>query len=294
MIAISWQKVKPVRDIGVVVIALFVPFFFLRSHIRDPKGWSELDRTVVRVSEPVQSASAWLARGISNLWGDYVYLVDVKGDNKRLAFENARLEERVRRLEQQEIENRRLRRLLGLRESMPGDVVSAQVIGKDVTDFFRVFRLSLDRGARDVRKEMPVVALGGVVGIVQRVAGDTVDVKLVLDPESAVDVVVERTGARGIVRGTSDQTKYLLKVEYAQRTDEVDIGDLLVTSGVGRRFPKGLPVARVTRVVKRDFGIYQELEGVPTVDFSRLEEVLILTSPPSDQPVPSSGGKANR
>jgi rod shape-determining protein MreC len=294
VISISWQKLKPVRDVGVLLVGLFVPFLVLRTHIRDPKEWGPLDQAIVKLSEPVQEGAAWLARGISNLWGDYVYLVDVKADNKRLVFENARLEERVRRLEAQESENRRLRRLLGLRESMPGDVVSAQVIGKDVSEFFRVVRLSLDRGGRDVKKEMPVVGLGGVVGIVQRVAGDTVDVKLVADPESAVDVVVERTGTRGIVRGTGDLTKYALRVEYTQRTDEVDVGDLLVTSGVGRRFPRGLPVARVTRVIKRDFGIYQEVEAEPTVDFSRLEEALVLISPTSDQPVQPPGAKPVR
>jgi rod shape-determining protein MreC len=69
-----------------------------------------------------------------------------------------------------------------------------------------------------------------------------------------------------------------------QRTDEVNVGDLLVTSGVGRAFPRGIPVARVTRVVRRDFGMYQVVEAVPTVDFSRLEEVLIITSPPGDEP----------
>jgi rod shape-determining protein MreC len=71
-------------------------------------------------------------------------------------------------------------------------------------------------------------------------------------------------------------------VEYVQRTDEVEVGDLLVTSGVGRRFPKGIAVATVTAVTKRDFGIYQQVEAVPTVDFSRLEEVLIVISPPTD------------
>ena len=289
-----WQKLKPIRDLGVVVLALFAPFFFLRAHIRDPKDLNELDRAVVALSAPVQYAAAAVARGISNLWGDYVYLVDVKADNRRLVFENARLEERIRRLEQQEIENRRLHRLIGLRESLPGDIVSAQVIGKDVTEFFRVQRLSLDRGGHDVRKEMPVISLGGVVGIVQRVAGDVVDVKLVVDPDSAVDVVAERTGARGIVRGTGDLTRYLLRVEYAQRTDEVDVGDVLVTSGVGRRFPKGIPVARVTRVVKRDFGIYQEVEAAPSVDFSRLEEALILVSAPSDQPAPPPSSRGSR
>lgn len=284
-----WQRVKPIRDALLVFVAMLVPFFFLKAHVRDPKDWSNLDRAVVQLSSPVQAAAAWAARGLSNQWGDYVYLVDVKNDNARLAFENARLEERVRKLEQQEVENRRLRKLMGLRESLPGDVVSAQVIAKDVTEFFRVIRLTLDRGGHDIRLDMPVVTLGGVVGTVQRVAGSSVDVKMVADPNSAVDVVSERTGARGIVRGTGDQTKYLLRIEYTQRTDEVDVGDLLVTSGMGRRFPKGLPVARVTRVVRRDFGIYQEVEAAPTVDFSRLEEVLILTTTAADAPAPRGG-----
>ena len=284
-----WQRVKPIRDALLVFVAMLVPFFFLKAHVRDPKDWSNLDRAVVQLSSPVQEGAAWAARSLSNLWGDYVYLVDVKNDNARLAFENARLEERVRRLEQQEVENRRLHKLMGLRESLPGDVVSAQVIAKDVTEFFRVIRLTLDRGGHDIRLDMPVVTLGGVVGTVQRVAGSSIDVKMVADPNSAVDVVSERTGARGIVRGTGDQTKYLLRIQYTQRTDEVDVGDLLVTSGMGRRFPKGLPVARVTRVVRRDFGIYQEVEAAPTVDFSRLEEVLILTTTTTDVSTPRGG-----
>lgn len=284
-----WQRVKPIRDALLVFIAMLVPFFFLKTHVRDPKDWSDLDRTVVQISSPVQAAAAFLARQVSNAWGDYIYLVDVKNDNARLAFENARLESRVRKLEIQEVENQRLRKLMGLRETLPGDVISAQVIAKDVTDFFRVIRLTLDRGGHDIRIDMPVVTLGGVVGTVQRVAGSTVDVKMVADPNSAVDVVAENTGARGIVRGTGDLTRYLLRVQYAQRTDEVNVGDLLVTSGMGRRFPKGLPVARVTRVVRREFGVYQEVEATPTVDFSRLEEVLILTTTPAEVPAPKGG-----
>jgi rod shape-determining protein MreC len=137
---------------------------------------------------------------------------------------------------------------------------------------------------------MPVIAQDGVVGKVQRVSGDRVDVLLAVDSGSGIDVVDELTGARGFVRGTSDQSRYVCKVEIMQRTDEVNVGDLLVTSGVGRAFPRGVPVARVTKVVKRDFGMFQEVEATPTVDFSRLEEVLIITSPPSDEP----GTRANR
>jgi rod shape-determining protein MreC len=270
------------RDVPIVIALLAIPFFFLRASIRDPKELSGLDRLVMRVSVPVQDFSSLLARGLSNLWGDYVYLVEVKADNQRLVYENSRLRDRVRKLEQEEVENRRLKRLLGLKESVPGDLISAQVIGKDLTEFFRVASVTLDRAGRDVRPNMPVMALDGVVGKVQRVSGDRVDVLLAVDSGSGIDVVDELTGARGFVRGLSDQSRYACRVELMQRTDEVSIGDLLVTSGVGRAFPRGIPVARVTKVVKRDFGIYQEVEAAPTVDFSRLDEVLILTSTPTD------------
>jgi rod shape-determining protein MreC len=279
------------RDAVVVAILLAVPFFFLRASIRDPRETSGLDRLVMRIAAPVQYVSSLIAREVSNLWGNYVYLVEVKADHQRLAYENARLQDRVRRLEQNEVELRRVKRLLGLRESVPGDPISAQVIGKDLTEFFRVASLVVDRAGREVRPNMPVIALDGVVGKVQRVSGDRVDVLLAVDSGSGIDVVDELTQARGFVRGTGDPSRYGCHVELMQRSDEVNVGDLLVTSGVGRAFPRGIPVARVTKVVKRDFGLYQVVEAVPTVDFSRLEEVLIITSPPTDEPV---GSRPNR
>jgi rod shape-determining protein MreC len=278
------NSLRRYRDALVVAFLLAVPFFFLRASIRDPRELNALDRGLMRISAPVQYVSSLLAREVSNLWGNYVYLVEVKADHQRLVYENARLLDRVRRLEQEEVENRRLKRLLGLKESIRGDLVSAEVVGKDLTEFFRVASLVVDKSGHEVRPNMPVVAQDGVVGKVQRVSGDRVDVLLAVDSGSGIDVVDELTGARGFVRGTGDPTRYSCHVELVQRADEVNVGDLLVTSGVGRAFPRGVPVARVSKVVKRDFGMYQSVEATPTVDFSRLEEVLIITSPPGDEP----------
>lgn len=272
------------RDFVLVLLALAVPFWFLRATMKDPRQISGPDRIIVRIAAPLQYAAATLARGLSNVWGDYVYLVHVKEENARLASENARLREEARRLEAERVENRRLRRLLDLKQSLNADVISAQVVAKNTNEFFRIIRISLDRDARDVGPNLPVIASDGVVGTTLKIAGDTVDVRLVVDAGSGVDAVVQRTGARAFVRGTGDEGKYLCKVEYVQRTDEVEPGDLLVTSGVGRRFPKGIPVGTVTQVIKRDFGIYQQVLATPAVDFSRLEEVLIVTSPPLDAP----------
>jgi rod shape-determining protein MreC len=270
------------RDIVLVVLLLAVPFFFLRASIRRPEEMNAVDRTVMRVAAPLQYFAAAAARGISGIIGDYFYLVDVKADNNKLAYENARLRTKLRDLTAVQTENRRLLRLLGLRETIPDEVASAAVVGKNTTEYFRVAALTLDTPGVVVRSNMPVVSLDGAVGTVMRVAGDRIDVQLTVDSGFGVDVVVERTGARGFVRGVGDATRYAVRVEYVQRADQVDVGDLLVTSGVGCRFPKGVSVARVVRVTKRDFGIYQEVDAEPTVDFSRIEDVLIVLSDPKE------------
>jgi len=276
------NRFKRYRDIVLVVLLLAVPFFFLRSSIRNPEDLNSIDRTLLRISAPVEYAAAALARAVSGLLSDYVYLVDVKADDNKLSYENSRLEAEVRRLSAADAENRRLKRMLTLRETAKTETVSAVVIGKDITEYFRVAHVVLDNPAPGIRPNMPVVSLDGVVGTVQRVAGERIDVELTVDSGFGVDVVVERTGARGFVRGIGDLSRYTVRAEYVQRTDEIEVGDILVTSGFGCRFPKGIPVAKVTDVQKRDFGIYQQVEAEPTVDFSRLDEVLIMLTDTKD------------
>lgn len=289
---------KRYRDLAIVVLLLAVPFFVLKANMKAPENQGAMDRVILRVSAPIEQAAAMVARGVGDVWDDYVYLVDVKADNARLEYDNARLRERVRSLEQAEAENRQLKRLLQLRESIPEGTVSAQVTGKDFTEFFRVVRIVLDKGARDVRPHLPVVAPDGVVGAVLHVAGDSMDVQLAVDAAFGVDVEDERTHARGFVRGTGDPARYSCKVEMVDSRDEVEIGDLLVTSGKGRWFPRGIPVARVTKVVKRELGRDQDVDAAPTVDFSRLENVLVLVTAPGEESASTgsltTGGSSSR
>lgn len=288
------MNLKRYRDFVIVVLALAVPFWFLRANMREQKPASGPDRVVMAVSAPLQSVVAMAARGVSSLWGDYVYLVHVKDDNAKLVAQNARLRDRVRRLESLEEENRRLRRLLELKASVRTDVVSAQIVGKNTNDFFRVTRVTLDRSVKNVQPNLAVISPEGVVGTTMKGAGDTLDVRLVVDGGFNVDAVVQRTGARAFVRGTGDERRYNCRVEYVLRTDEVEVGDLLVTSGFGRRFPRGIPIATVTEVQKRDFGVYQSVEAQPVVDFSRVSEVLIVTTPPPDVPPPEPPPKGKK
>lgn len=280
---------KRYRDVFLVVLLLALPFFFLRASIREPANLSAVDRAALRVAAPLEFIASAVARQVSRVISGYVYLVDVKADNNKLAYENARLKARIRELSAAEAENHRYRKLLGLKDSIPHEAVSALVVGKDTTEYFRVYHLTVDRPNAQIKTNMPVISLDGAVGTVQRVSGDKVDVELTVQAGFGVDVIVERTQARGFVRGSGERGRYLVRVEYVQRTDQVDVGDVLVTSGKGCRFPKGIPVARVTKVQRRDFGIYQNVEAEPTVDFSRLEEVLIILTDASDCDV---GGEA--
>lgn len=266
------------RDVAVVILLLALPFFVLRSNVRDQRKLNALDRAVLRVSAPFQYVGAMIGRGISSVVGSYVYLVDVKAKNDELQHENTVLREKVRKLEAIDVENRRLKRLLGLKEQLGPEALTAQVIAKNVTDF-RVASLFLDRPSSEVKPGWPVLTDEGVVGIVLHADGDRLEVQLAIDPQLAIDVVDERTGARGLARGTTDVDKYACKVEYMKRADEVAVGDLLVTSGVGARFKKGIPVARITKIFNRGFGEFQEVEAEPVVSFSRLEEAFVL--PPS-------------
>src|SRR5215475_1963741 len=129
---------KRYRDVAIVIVLLAVPFFFLRANMKKPENLNAVDRIILRVSAPIEFGASSVARGVANLWDDYVYLVDVKADNGRLAYDNARLRERVHQLEQAQTENQQLKRLLQLRDATPAETVSAQVVGKDFTQFFRV------------------------------------------------------------------------------------------------------------------------------------------------------------
>lgn len=267
------------REAVLCVILLALPFFFLRSNLKNPNQADWLDRIVLQVSMPMHYVATLAARGVSEALGKYTYRLHVEHAYKALSQENARLTQRLRQSETIRSENRRLRDLLGLQERLRQQTLTAMVIGKEVSPFFRVVRLRLDKGSEQgVRMGLPVVSADGLVGQIRRsaVAKHYSEVLLTVDRTSAVDIVAESTGARGILRGTGEGDRYRCRLEYLQRKDRVNVGDALSTSGFGQRFPKGILVGHISKVNRRSAGLHQEAEVRPSVDFSRLQEALIL------------------
>ena len=271
------------RDIAIVIALLVVPLLFVRAHLRDPSDLSWLDRVIIQVSGPIQVPASWAADGATRLFEDYVYLVDVKRDNDHLRAENDRLKHEMRALRTEAARNRELEALLGLREKMETETVTGRVVAKDISPSFRVVRLAIDQGERaGVQPGMPVVSNTGLVGQVRHVAGRYADVLLTIDPESHVDVVVGDNEARGRLEGMGRKSRYRARIQFDRPDDKVEVGDAVYTSGLGKKFPASILIGYVSKIGEQEFGLHQEGEVAPAVDFTRLNEVLILTSGPKD------------
>ncbi len=274
---------QTIRDAAILLALVIVPAVFLRANLRDPSELSWLDRALLQVSGPVQYVAEWAADGVTSVIEDYVYLVDVKSDNDHLRAENDRLRREMRVLRADAQRFRELESLLGLRERLATGTVTARVIAKDISPSFRVVRLAVDQGEHaGLHAGMPVVANEGLVGQIRRVSGRFADVLLTIDPESRVDVVVGEGRARGRIEGLGERSRYRCRIQFDRANDQVAIGDEVFTSGLGKKFPASILIGYVSKIGEQEFGLHQEGEVTPSVDFTRLDEVLILTSGPKD------------
>jgi rod shape-determining protein MreC len=285
------------RELVIVAMLLALPVLFLRANLAASDGNSHLnviDRAILRVSAPLQAGITGLMRVVGNVWSSYIALVHVKADNVHLSDENAKLRAELAAAKEGASRAASLEKLVGLKPVVQTDTVAARVIGVETSSFFRIVRIKLDRGTSDgdiaIKPGMAVLASAGVVGRVQRVFGPYSDVLLAADPKSSIDVIVARTGGRGVLKGIAGDNRYRTRIEYLERKDEVAEGDMVVTSGLGGIFPRDLPVGKIVRVSKKDFGLYQEAIVEPVVDFGRLREVLVAV-PKEQQIGPPVGTK---
>lgn len=266
------------RDFFICVILLGLPFLFLHSNLKEPSKHNAFDKVILKVSTPIQYVSSMVARTITDVWGSYIYLVDVGEENEFLKMENLRLKKLNQQVNQLQMDNLRLRKMLEFKETSKHKFLAAQVIGKNTSPFFRVMRIAIDRGAAKVKPGMAVVTNEGLVGQVDGVWDIYSDVLLAVDPKSSIDVYTERNKSRGLLNGTGDSSKYECKIEYLLKTDEVQVGDVVVTSGMDKQFPEGVEVGKISKLRKREFGLFQEAWVQPSVDFSRVKDVFVMVA----------------
>ncbi|HEX8026997.1 MAG TPA: rod shape-determining protein MreC [Vicinamibacterales bacterium] len=230
-------------------------------------GFSELQRGTMSMID-----------GVGGLWTGYIALQQVQAENEALKLEMQSLQIRLQqeRAEAQRTDN--LRQLLELRERANLDTAAAEVIAGAASPDFRT--VTIDKGSSDdLATDMAVISPAGVVGRVILPSRRASKVQLLIDRNAAAGALIERTRVQGVVLGAGDGT---LTMQYVPGSSDVKTGDLVVTSGIDGIYPKGFVIGTVEHA-DRGAGAYHEIVVRPAVDFSRLEEVLIVKTPPASR-----------
>lgn len=223
----------------------------------------------------VQRGAATITSGIRNAWDGYVDLRGIRAENEQLKRQLGELQVQFQQERARATRARQLEDLLQLRQNLKIDTISAVVIGSSASPDFR--GMTVDKGSSvGVAENMAVIASTGVVGRIVTPAANAAKVQLLIDQNAAAGALVERSRAQGIVVGRGSDT---IRMEFVPATADVILGDTIVTSGVDGIYPKGFVIGKVVQVSNGN-GIYKAITVRPSADFNRVEEVLIIKTPP--------------
>jgi rod shape-determining protein MreC len=272
-----------------IFILLLSALILMSLRVKQKQGVTFVDALVTEIVSPFQKASTFLIKTVHGVFQNYVVLIHLQRENLMLKQKVAELQGENHQMKEMFYANERLQKLLQFREKISPPVIAAEVIGGDPSSWFK--SITLNKGEKEgIRKGMVVIGPEGVVGQILKTAPYHSTVLLITDYSSAIDAIVQRTRAKAIVEGRGEnrcQLKYLL------RSEDVIVGDVAITSGLGGNFPKGLMVGEIRKVEKREHGIFQYAELVPSVDLTKLEEVLVIPEAPPP-PLEEKGKKVKK
>lgn len=267
-----WELLKKKRTIFGAAAALMAALILYSYNLKERDQANSFERVVLTLSAPFMGVVADADRFVLSLWNDYMALVSVRKENVYLRETVRGLNSRIIQSQDALIENERLKRLLALRGSVRQPSVAVNVIGEESAPWYR--SIIIDRGAVDgLADGMPVVATSGVVGRVVKVAANSARVLLLTDHASSISAMIQRSRARGVLKGKGGSS---CSLEFTVRDDDVKVGDIVITSGIGGVFQKGIPLGEVTMVRKGEYGMFQAIDVRPAVNTYHLEEMLVV------------------
>jgi rod shape-determining protein MreC len=271
------------RRTGFLLVAVIVgQVVLISAQVTTRSGTRVLEAVGFGALAQIQRAVSVVIGTVSSTWTDYASLRHAREENEVLRREVGRLQLEVQKQRELAAEGRRLAGLLEFRSAVDAPSVAARVIARDPTLGF--LTITIDKGTADgLAKDMAVLSPDGVVGRVLKPGPNVSMVQLIVDRSAAAGAMIERSRAAAVVAGSGGDPP--LRVDYMPNLADVKAGDLIITSGLDGIYPKGFPIGRVERV-ERGVGLYKAITVRPVVDFSRLEEVLVVlrTAPPAVQP----------
>ena len=260
------------RTIWLWVFIIGAVLFLLSSNSDLGPTWNPAEQFVIEITAPFQKLIKQTTKSTEELWLNYFRLVGVHQENTQLKNEIHALKMANSRYRELLATQERLEELLQFKQTINRPVLAAQVVGRDPSGWFK--SVIIDKGIwAGLRLDMPVVNAFGVVGRVVSVSSNYAKVLLIIDQNSAVDCLVQRSRDRGMLKGLMSE---ICKLDYVAKSNDITVGDIVVTSGLGGVFPKGLPVGRILDVKEISGELFKDIKIRTAVDFSKLEEVLVI------------------
>ena len=261
--------------------ALLLHVVLISAQVTTASGLPMLQVVTFGSFSEIQRGTMAVVGGVRNLWSGYLDLRHVHGENLVLKKEMQTLQVRLQEERAEAQRTDRLRQLLELRERAHLDTTAAEVIAAAASPDFRT--VTIDKGTSEgLKTDMAVISSAGVVGRVILPSGRAAKVQLLIDRNAAAGGLIERTRVQGVVEGVGDGS---LRMDYVPGTADVKPGDLVVTSGIDGIYPKGFVIGTIEQV-DRGSGGYHLITVRPAVDFTRLEEVLVVRTPPASREGP--------
>jgi len=267
-----------IKPFGAFVLVVYLIIQIVSLGIKDRKNPTLPARVVVFLASPAQHFVTRSLEWTGDVWSHYIALSDAKKENEILTTQVKALRREIMELEESAKENVRLRSLLELKERGDLELVPAERVAIGMSPYERTLRIR--RGKKDgIKQEMAVVHSSGIVGQILKVYSGVSDVLLLVDSASAIDVIDQRSRARGILRGRSTNE---LEFIFLSKEDDFLKGDVLLATGLDGIYPKGLLVGVVSFVEKEPKGLFRTVRVQPHVDFRRIEEVAVVLSQTQD------------
>jgi len=261
---------------GLVMIPLLVLQIVLLSlQIEGSSGTLLIKTWVMATQSPIVSLSESIRGGVRHVWSNYIWMVGARKENEQLRQTVHRLMLRNRFYDEAVQENERLRRLMALSDSMNFETIGARVVGR--TPSFLSNVLYIDRGSKDgVTVNAPVISGDGVIGRTALVSGYQSQVQLITNPDASIGAMLESSRSAGVLKGTGDP---LLDLNYIGNTEQIAIGDVVLSSGLDGIFPKGLLIGKVVDS-RKGKGVFRIIKVKPYMDLIHIEEVGVLLGKP--------------
>lgn len=262
------------KTIIFVVIILATVLIVLSYNLRQRSPAGLVTKVVLEVAAPVQNVLDASVKSVSDAWYRYLFLVGIEEENRNIKKKLDDMKSQLILYQEGYLEAQRLRTLLTLKDDNDFDFVTARVIGRGQAALSQT--ILINKGTADgLNAGQPVMAAPGLVGRVVDASWHAAKVLPLIDENSNIDAIVQRSRIQGIIRGAGLRG-FVLK--YVSKIQDVREGDIIVSSGMGGVFPKGMMIGQVNHVDRKEAGLFLRINVTPAIDFSKLEEVLVITS----------------